>query len=118
MNTESDRSIDVSETESQHTVKSLDSSLGEQAVFSWPGPLTVDGKSVSVKASATSQGEEQKSLNIVYPHSSSIIHDPTLGVSLVVQPFYTQTNFIIGVTAVVILIVTVSVVFISKKTRK
>ncbi len=118
VNTESDRSIDVSETESQHAVKSLDSNLGEQAVFSWNGPLTVDGKSVSVKVSATSQGEEQKSLNIVYSHGNSIVHDPTLGVFLVGLPFYTQTNFIIGVAAVVILVVTVSVVIVTRKTRK
>ena len=118
VNTESDRSIDVSETESQHAVKSLDSTLGEQAVFSWNGPLTVDGKSASVKVSATSQSDEQKSLNIVYPHGNSIVHDPMLGVFLVGVPFYAQTNFIIGIAAVVIMVIAVSVVIVAKNGRK
>ncbi len=118
VNTESDRSIDVSEADSQHAVKSLDSNLGEQAVFSWNGPLTVDGKSATLKISATSQGDEEKTLNVVYPHGKSIVHDPVLGVFLVGVPFYTQTNFIIGVAAVAILVVAVSVVIVTKKTRK
>ncbi len=118
VNTDSDRSIDVSGTDSQHDVKSSDSSLGEEAVFSWAGPLTVDGKSASVKVSATSQGDEQKSLSIVYPHGKSIVHDPTLGVFLVGLPFYLQSTFIIGVAAAVILIVIAAVLVRSRRTRK
>lgn len=111
---DSDRSIDVSEADSQHDIKSADTSLGEQAVFSWSGPLTVDGKSASVKVSTTSQGDEEKNVNLVYPHGNSIVHDPVLGVLLVGAPFYLQAGFLLGVAAVIVVAV-VAFVFLRRR---
>jgi hypothetical protein len=116
--TQSDRSIDTSVVNSQGEVKSSDNNLGEQALFSWNGPLTVDGKSSTVSVSATSQGDEDKVLNLVYPHGTSIVHDPMIGVFLGAVPFYLQPTFMLGAAAAVAVVAALSVAMLSRKLRR
>jgi hypothetical protein len=115
--TQSDRSIDTSATNSQHEVDSSDSSSGDQAVFSWNGPLTVNGQSATVKVSTTSQGDELKVLNLVYPHGSSIVHDPVIGVFMGV-PFYVQPTFMLGAAAAIAVVAAMSVAIVARKLRR
>jgi hypothetical protein len=119
--TQSDRSIDTSSANSQEEVMSSDSSLGEQAVFMWNGPLTVNGSPSStntVKFSVTSQGDESKTLNIVYPHGTTIVQDPMLGLSLSPVPFYLQTAFLLGAGAAAVVVAVLSVITVAKRTRR
>jgi hypothetical protein len=120
ISTQSDRSVDTSNANSQDDIESSDSGLGEQAVFSWNGPLTVNGQAYSspVKFSITSQGDEAKTLNIVYPHAQSIVHDPTIGVYLGSVPFYVQPTFMIGAATVIAIAAALSVAMVARRLRK
>jgi hypothetical protein len=120
LSTQSDRTVDTSMADSQQEIESSDSGLGEQAVFSWNGPLTVNGQTYSspVKFSVTSQGDEAKTLNIIYPHGSSIVHDPTIGVFLGSVPFYLQPTFMIGAAAAVAIVAALAVAVGIKRLRR
>ncbi|MDH2901615.1 MAG: hypothetical protein PXY39_11660 [archaeon] len=118
--TQSDASVDTSNANSQEDIQSSASSLGEQAVFSWNGPLTVNGQSYSspIKSSITSQGDEAKTLNLIYPHGQSIVHDPTIGVYLGSVPLYLQPTFMIGAAAVIAIVAALSIAMVSRRIRK
>jgi len=121
LRTESDRSIETSGANSdQEELSSSDSGTGERAVFSWNGPLTVDGSSVassSVKVGVTSQGDEAKVLNLVYPHGKIIVHDPVIGLSIGGAPFYLQPAFIIGAVVVAAVVALATVLVVKRKQR-
>ena len=120
ISTQSDRSVDTSNANSQEDIESSDSSLGQQAVFSWNGPLTVNGQAYSspLKSSVTSQGDDAKILNIIYPHAQSIVHDPTIGVYLGSVPFYVQPTFMIGAAAAVAIVAALSIAMVARRIRK
>jgi hypothetical protein len=113
LRTQADRSIEASGANSdQEEISASNSATGTKAVFSWNGPLTVDGASVAtsnVKVAVTSQGDEAKTISLVYPHGKAIIHDPMIGLSIGTTPFYLQSTFLIAVAAVIVVLAAVLV---------
>jgi len=69
-------------------------------------------------SSVTSQGDDAKTLNIVYPHGQSIVHDPTIGVYLGSVPFYVQPSFMIGAAAVIAIASALSIAMVARRLRK
>jgi hypothetical protein len=119
--TQSDRSIDTSQADLQGEVMSSDTNLSEQAFFSWNGPLAVDGASSAVKVSTSSQGDEAKTLDLIYPHGTSIVHDPTVGVFLngaALVPFYLQPTFMLEAAAAFAIGAALSVTIVNHMIRR
>jgi hypothetical protein len=119
LDTQSDRSIETSNANTQSEVESSDSGLGEQAVFSWNGPLTVNGQPYTggVKSSITSIGDEDKTLNLIYPHGASIVHDPIIGLVLgATTPLYLEPTFLLGASVAAVLTV-VGLVAITRRKK-
>jgi len=78
----------------------------------------VDGKSASVKVSTSSQGDEEKMLNIVYPHGKAVVHDLLLGVFLVGATFDLQTGFSLAVADAAVLVVVLLVLAVFRRRSK
>jgi hypothetical protein len=122
LSTQSDRSIETSAANSNdQEISSSSGGAGSGAVFSWNGPLTVDGSAVAssnVKAVVTSQGDESKTLSLVYPHGTVIVHDPVIGLSIGGgAPFYLQPLFL-GAVAAVVVIILVGAFMMTRRGRK